>query len=53
MTIAHPLQAFLYLLALVLLLVAAFGVTLPRVSLAWLGMAVWLIAFAFVPMFGG
>lgn len=43
------LQLFLYLLALVLLVVAAFGVSLPRVSLDWLGMALWLFAFAILP----
>jgi hypothetical protein len=43
------LQLFLYLLGLVLLVVAAFGVSLPRVHLGWLGLALWLFAAAILP----
>jgi hypothetical protein len=41
MTVSHPLYAVLLLLAVVLLLLAAFGVAHPRVSLGWLGLACW------------
>lgn len=41
-----PLQAALYLLAIVLLVLAAFGVGSPRVSLALLAAAVALFAYA-------
>jgi len=50
---AHPVQAFLYLVGLVLLLLAGFGVNAPRAQLGWLGLACWLFAFAITPMFGG
>jgi len=42
----------LYVLALVCLLFAAFGVNPPRVSLGWLGMALWLFAMAILPALG-
>jgi hypothetical protein len=41
-----PLQAFLYALAVVLLVLAAFEVGKPRVNLALLGAAVALFAYA-------
>jgi hypothetical protein len=34
----------LYVVAFVLLLIAAFGVAVPRISLGWLGLALWLLA---------
>ena len=43
------LQLFLYLLALVLLILAGVGVPVRRVSLGWLGLAVWLFAAALLP----
>ena len=49
----HPVQALLYLLGFVLLLLAGVGVSASRVQLGWLGMASWLLALAIVPMFGG
>lgn len=39
-----PVQLVLYLLALVLLVVAAFGVSVRRISFGWLGLAAWLLA---------
>jgi hypothetical protein len=48
-----PVQLFLYLLALVLLLCAAGGVTVRRVSLGWLGLAVWVFAAAVLPAVAG
>lgn len=39
-----PIQIFLYLLALVLLVCAAFNVAARRVSLGWLGLAVYVLA---------
>lgn len=44
------LQLLCYIVAAVLLALAAFGVATPRVSLAWLGMLLWLVAYAFVPL---
>lgn len=52
MIAAHPFQFFLYLAALVLLILAAFPVP-ARVGLGWLGLAVVLVAAVFVPFFGG
>ena len=43
------LQMFFYLLALVLLVLAGFGVAVRRVSLGWLGLACWLFAAAVLP----
>lgn len=40
---------FLLIIALVLLLLAAFGVNPPRVSLGWLGLALWLLAVGILP----
>jgi hypothetical protein len=34
----------LYIVAFVLLLIAALGVAVPRISLGWLGLALWLLA---------
>jgi hypothetical protein len=34
----------LYVVALILLLLAAIGVSVPRVSLGWLGLFFWLLA---------
>lgn len=45
------LQLFLFLLAFVLLVLAAVGVNPPRVSLGWLGLAVWLFAAGILPAF--
>jgi hypothetical protein len=39
----------LYIIALILLLLAAFGVNPPRVSLGWLGLALWLFTAAILP----
>lgn len=44
------LHLLLYIIAAVLIGLAAFGVGAPRVSLAWLGMLLWLVAYAFVPL---
>jgi len=43
------LQLFLYLLAVILVGLAAFGVTLPRVHFGWLGLAVALFAGVILP----
>lgn len=45
-------QLFLYLLATILITLAAFGVTLPRVHFGWLGLAVWLFAAGILPALG-
>jgi len=42
-------KLFLYLIALVLLILAALGINPPRVSLGWLGLAVWLFAAGILP----
>lgn len=39
----------LLVLAFVLLLLAAFNVNPPRVSLGWLGLALWLLAVGILP----
>jgi hypothetical protein len=39
----------LYIIALILLLLAALGVSPPRVSLGWLGLALWLFTAAVLP----
>jgi hypothetical protein len=44
-------SALLYILAVILLFLAAIGVNPPRVSLGWLGAAIALFAFAILPMF--
>lgn len=44
-------SVLLYIIALLLLLAAALGVSTPRVSLGWLGAAIALFAFAILPMF--
>ena len=41
----------LYVIAFVLLLLAAFGVVASRVSLGWLGLALWLAADKLVGAF--
>lgn len=46
------LSLLLYVVALVLLLLAAFGVSAPRVSLGWLGLALWLFTSALLPHIG-
>jgi hypothetical protein len=46
------LQLVLYLIALILLILAALGVASRRVSLGWLGLAVWLFAAAVLPALG-
>lgn len=47
------LRAFLYLLAFLLVLIAGFGVTgAPKVSLALLGAAVFILAFALPDIVG-
>jgi hypothetical protein len=43
------LQLLLYLLGFVCLILAAVGVGVPRVSLGWLGLALWLFAAAILP----
>lgn len=42
-------ETLLYMLAFLLVLVGAFGVNLPRVSLAWLGMAVFVFTVGVLP----
>ena len=42
-------RLLLYVIALVLLILAAFGATFRRVSFGWLGLAVWLFAYAILP----
>ena len=37
-------STLVYIIAFVLLLVAALGVAVPRISLGWLGLALWLLA---------
>jgi hypothetical protein len=44
----NTIKLLLYIAALVLLLFAAFGPTVRRVSLGWLGMACWLTAAVIV-----
>lgn len=46
------LQALLYLLAFILIALAAVGVAAPRVSLALLGAAVFVLAFAWPTLAG-
>ena len=45
------LQGFLYILAVILLFLATFGINLPRVAFGWLGLAVALFTYAVLPMF--
>jgi hypothetical protein len=40
---------FLYILAVILLFLAAIGVNPPRVSLGWLGLTLWLFTYALLP----
>lgn len=40
---------FLLIVGLILLLLAAFGINPPRVSLGWLGLALWLFAVGILP----
>lgn len=47
----HPVQLFLYVAAVVLLILAAINVPSSRVALGWAGLACWLIAAVFVPLF--
>jgi hypothetical protein len=42
----HPWQAVFYIIAIALVALAAFGVGAPRVSLALLGTAFFMLAFA-------
>jgi hypothetical protein len=42
-------ELFLYLIAVIFLCLAAFGVSLPRVHFGWLGLAVWLLAAGILP----
>lgn len=42
-------QLLLYVVALILLVLAALGVAAPRVHLGWLGLAVWLFAVGVLP----
>jgi hypothetical protein len=39
----------LYIIAVILLTLAALGVSPPRVSLGWLGLALWLFTYALLP----
>lgn len=45
-------QLVLYLIAVILITLAAFGVSPPRVSLGWLGLAVAWFAHALLPLLG-
>ena len=45
----NTLQLIFYIAALVLLVLAAVGVS-GRISTGWAGMACWLIALVFVPL---
>lgn len=47
----NTLQLVLYIAALILLILAAVGVT-GRINTGWAGLACWLAAVAIVPMFG-
>jgi hypothetical protein len=42
----------LYVVALVLLVLAAFGVGFNRVAFGWLGLALWLFTAALLPHLG-
>jgi hypothetical protein len=42
----------LYVIAWVLLVLAAFNVGHPRMSFGWLGMAIWLFTAVLLPHFG-
>jgi hypothetical protein len=42
----------LYIIAFVLLLLAAFGVGYSRISFGWLGLAIWLFTYALLPHIG-
>lgn len=46
------LQLVLYLIAVILIGLAAFGVNPGRVSLGWLGLAIAWIAHALLPLLG-
>jgi len=39
----------LLVVAFILLLLAAFGIGAPRLSLGWLGLALWLLAVGILP----
>lgn len=52
MIAAHPVQFLVYVVALVLLVLAAFPIP-SRVGLGWLGLAACLVAAVFVPLLGG
>jgi hypothetical protein len=41
---AMSVSLLLYLIAFIFLLLAALGVAVPRVSVGWLGLALWLLA---------
>ena len=42
----------LYIIAFVLLVLAAFNVGHPTLSLGWLGLAIWLLTATLLPHFG-
>lgn len=44
-------KLLLYFIAFALLLLAGLGINPPRVSLGWLGLAVWLFAAGILPAF--
>jgi hypothetical protein len=46
----NPLALLFYVAALILLLLAAFGMTFRRVAFGWAGLACWLVAAVFVPL---
>jgi hypothetical protein len=46
----NPVRMLFYMIALVLLILAAIGIPAGRISLLAAGLACWLIAYAFVPM---
>jgi hypothetical protein len=43
------LSLFFYIIATILLVLAAIGVGVRRVSLGWLGLALWLFTYALLP----
>lgn len=45
------LSLLLYVIALILLILAALGVETRRVSLGWLGLALWLLTAGVLPAF--
>lgn len=50
MTVTHPLYLFLFLLALVLFVCAAFGVASARINLLAAGLAAWVLVLVFTSL---